>query len=62
MARADRPTSKAGRNEGRKPFAGFLNTLAAASTLASVIQPAVAVVREGRPFVAGDAAAAFLED
>lgn len=44
--------SKAGRNEGRKLAATFLNNVGVAFALAAVLQPALAVTREGQPLTA----------
>ncbi|MBI5940066.1 MAG: hypothetical protein HY859_06535 [Caulobacterales bacterium] len=42
--------SKAGRNERRKLLATLLNNLCAASLIAAIVQPAVTLVRQERPF------------
>lgn len=55
MARAPRPTSKAGRNEGRKLLAAFLNNIAAAMFLAGFLQPALGTLRQHQPFRTSDA-------
>lgn len=50
--REPRAVSKAGRNERRKLLATFVNNLAVASALAAIVQPAIAILREGRAFTA----------
>ena len=46
--------SKAGRNERRKLLATLLNNLCAASLIAALLQPALSLVRQERPFAAND--------
>ncbi len=46
--------SKAGRNERRKLLATLLNNLCAASLIAALLQPALSLVRQERPFSAND--------
>lgn len=41
--------SKAGRNKGRELVATFLNNVAVGFFLAAVLQPLLAVMRDGRP-------------
>lgn len=60
MAKRAPHGSKAGRNEGRKLFASFLNTLAAASTVAALVQPSIGIVREARPLSRAETSAAFI--
>lgn len=52
--------SKAGRNERRKLLATLLNNLCAASLIAAVLQPAVTLVRQERPFAAHDFVTMFV--
>jgi len=54
--------SKAGRNEKRKLLATFINNLAAAFTLAGVLQPALALVQHQRTVTSAEltGSAAFL--
>ena len=42
--------SKAGRNERRKLLATLLNNLCAAPLIAAIVQPAVTLARQERPF------------
>ena len=46
--------SKAGRNERRKLLATLANNLCAASLIAAILQPAVTLLRQERPFTAQD--------
>ena len=54
MARAPRPSLKAGRNEGRKLLAGLLNNVATASLLAASLQPVLGVLRQHQTFTPRD--------
>lgn len=53
---ATRRGTKAGRNEVRKLAATFLNNVGTAWFLAALLQPALAVVREGQVFDNADMA------
>jgi hypothetical protein len=46
--------SKAGRNERRKLLATLANNLCAASLIAAILQPAVTIIRQERPFTTND--------
>lgn len=46
--------SKAGRNERKKLTAALFNNLSAAALVASVLQPALTILRQERPVVIND--------
>jgi len=54
------PDSKAGRNEARKLAATFLNNVGVGFFLAGLLQPALAVLRDGGPITGGVVLSAFL--
>ena len=60
MARTRPPSTKAGRNEGRKLMAALVNNVAAAAILAAFFQPVLAFLRQHQPFRPADVVASLL--